>query len=179
MKAIADRKKAQNIGEYLIYLFQMEDLIRSYQGNLEDIYTYVISHYPVEEAEKQEIKAWFGELATQMKKEGILERGHLKQVHEIVTSLLDLHFQLLKSDPNYVHTFHQVKPHLLEAIDAAAGEAIGNEIQICLNGVYGLLLCRLLGKKVTNRQLEAADAFGAVLSHLSFSYLHRTNVKLN
>ena len=179
MKAIADRKKTQNIGEYLIYMYQMEDLIRSYQGNLEEIYTYVISHYPVAEEEKQEIKGWFGELAAQMQTEGLLEKGHLKSLQEIVASLLDLHYQLLKSDPSYVHTFHQVKPHLLEAIDAAAWEAFGNEIQICLNGVYGLLLCRLLGKKVTDRQLEAADAYGAVLSYLSFSYLIRTNKNLN
>ncbi len=173
MKAIADRKKAQNIGEYLIYMYQMEDLIRSYQGNLEEIYTYVISHYPVAEEEKQEIKNWFGDLAAQMQKEGLLEKGHLKSLQEIVNSLLDLHYQLLKSDAGYVQTFHQVKPHLLEAIDAAGGEEVGNEIQICLNGVYGLLLCRLLGKKVSDRQLEAANAFGAVLSFLSFAYAQR------
>jgi len=179
MKAIADRKKTQNIGEYLIYLYQMEDLIRSYQGNLEEIYTYVISHYPVAEEEKQEIKNWFGELAAQMQAEGLLEKGHLKSLQEIVNSLLDLHYQLLKSDSGYVQTFHQVKPHLLEAIDAAAGEEVGNEIQICLNGVYGLLLCRLLGKKVSDRQLEAADAFGNVLSYLNFSYQQRLFISPN
>jgi hypothetical protein len=70
---------------------------------------------------------------------------------------------------------------LLEAIDTAAGEEVGNEIQICLNGVYGLLLCRLLGKKVSDRQLEAADAFGNILSHLNFSYQQRLffRAKLN
>ena len=173
MKAIADRKKGQNIGEYLIYMYQMEDLIRSYQGNLEEINTYVISHYPIAEEEKQEIKVWFGDRGAQMQKESILEKGHLKQLQEIVNSLLDLHYQLLKSDAGYVQTFHQVKPHLLEAIDAAAGDEVGNEIQICLNGVYGLLLCRLLGKKVSDSQLEAADAFGNVLSYLNFSYQQR------
>jgi len=35
------------------------------------------------------------------------------------------------------------------------------------------LLCRLLGKKVSDRQLEAAEAFGNVLSHLNFSYQQR------
>lgn len=179
MQAIAERKKAQNVGEYLIYMYQMEDLIRSYQGNLEEIYTYVISHYPVPEEEKQEIKAWFGDLASQMQAEDLLKKGHLKPLQEIVNSLLELHYQLLKSDASYVQTFHQVKPHLLEAIDTAAGEEVGNEIQICLNGIYGLLLCRLLGKPVNERQLEAADAFGAVLSHLSFVYLDNTREILN
>jgi hypothetical protein len=179
MQAIAERKKAQNVGEYLIYMYQMEDLIRSYQSNLEEIYTYVISHYPVPEEEKQEIKAWFGDLASQMQAEDLLKKGHLKSLQEIVNSLLELHYQLLKSDAGYMQTFHQVKPHLLEAIDAAAGEEVGNEIQICLNGIYGLLLCRLLGKPVNEQQLEAADAFGAVLSHLSFVYLDNTREILN
>jgi hypothetical protein len=179
MQAIAERKKAQNIGEYLIYMYQMEDLIRSYQGNLEEIYTYVISHYPVPEEEKQEIKAWFSDLAEAMQKQGVLAKGHLKELNELVSSLLQLHYQLLKSGANYVSTFHLAKPHLLEAVEATAGEDIGNEIQICLNGVYGLLLCRLLGKKVSDRQLEAADAFGAVLSYLSFIYLNKTRENLN
>jgi hypothetical protein len=179
MQAIAERKKAQNVGEYLIYMYQMEDLIRSYQSNLEEIYTYVISHYPVPEEEKQEINAWFGDLASQMQAEDLLKKGHLKSLQEIVNSLLELHYQLLKSDAGYMQTFHQVKPHLLEAIDAAAGEEVGNEIQICLNGIYGLLLCRLLGKPVNEQQLEAADAFGAVLSHLSFVYLDNTREILN
>lgn len=172
MKAIAERKKLENVGEYLIYMYQMEDLIRSYQGNLEEIYTYVISHYPVPLEEKQEIKVWFGELVAQMQEENLLEKGHLKSVQKLVSQLLDLHYHLLKKDASYAAIFHRVKPHLLEAIDAADGEEVGNEIQLCLNGVYGLLLCRLLGKKVSDRQLEAADAFGAVLSYLSFIYLN-------
>ncbi|MDX5479843.1 MAG: DUF4924 family protein, partial [Cyclobacteriaceae bacterium] len=34
MKAIADKKKEQNIGEYIIYMYQMEDLLRAFQFNL-------------------------------------------------------------------------------------------------------------------------------------------------
>jgi chromatin segregation and condensation protein Rec8/ScpA/Scc1 (kleisin family) len=173
MQAIAERKKSQNIGEYLVYMYQMEDLIRSYQGNMAEIEQYVISHYPVTEEEKESIKTWFARLVASMKQQQLMQKGHLQELQELVQELLTLHYQLLKSDTNYVATFHQVKPHLLEAVEAAQTEDLGNEIQICLNGVYGLLLCRLLGKKVSDRQLEAAEAFGNVLSHLNFSYQQR------
>ena len=173
MQAIAERKKSQNIGEYLVYMYQMEDLIRSYQGNMEEIGQYVVAHYPVSEAEKESIKTWFARLAASMKQQELMQKGHLQELQELVQQLLELHYQLLKTDANYVATFHSAKPHLLEAMEAAKTEEIGNEIQICLNGVYGLLLCRLLGKNVSDRQLEAADAFGAVLSHLNFSYQQR------
>ena len=173
MKSIAEKKKSQNIGEYLIYMYQMEDLIRSYQGNMEEIKQYVISHYPVSAEEKEEISAWFEGILTQMTNQNLLEKGHLLELQEIVKSLHHLHFELLKSDRNYFETYNQAKPHILEAIVAANGENPGNEIQICLNGVYGLLLARLLGKKVEDRQLEAAEAYGNVLSLLNFSYQQR------
>ena len=179
MQTIAERKKSQNIGEYLVYMYQMEDLIRSYQGNMEEIGQYVVSHYPVSEEEKETIKTWFADLAASMKQQELMQKGHIQELQDLVHQLLDLHYQLLKTDANYVATFHSAKPHLLEAVEAAQTEEIGNEIQICLNGVYGLLLCRLLGKNVSDRQLEAADAFGNILSHLNFSYQQRIFLSSN
>lgn len=179
MKAVADRKKAEHIGEYLIYMYQMEDLIRSYQGNMEDIFTYVISHYPVSEEEKQEIRNWFEEILRAMQEQRILEKGHLRELHEVVGTLLALHYSLLKTDEGYVQLFHRAKPHLFEAIEASGEEPLGNEIQICLNGVYGLLLNRLLGKHVGERQLQAAEAFGSVLGRLNFSYQQKIFLSTN
>ena len=170
MRSIADKKKSQNIGEYLIYMYQMEDLIRSYQGNMEEIRQYVIAHYPVSEEEKTEITGWFEGILEKMSTQGILEKGHLKELKDLVDNLANLHWKLLKSDPAYFETYSKSKPFILEAILAANGENPGNEIQICLNGVYGLLLCRLLGKKVEDSQLRAAEAFGEVLSYLNLVY---------
>lgn len=179
MQAIAERKKSQNIGEYLVYMYQMEDLIRSYQGNMEEIGQYVVYHYPVSEEEKETIKTWFADLAASMKQQELMQKGHIQELQDLVQQLLELHYQLLKTDANYVATFHFTKPHLLEAVEAAQTEEIGNEIQICLNGIYGLLICRLLGKNVSDRQLEAAEAFGNVLSHLNFSYQQRKFLSSN
>jgi hypothetical protein len=170
MQSVAEKKKSQNIGEYLIYMYQMEDLIRSFQGNMEEIRQYVVAHYPVSDEEKAEITAWFEGLLGKMKAEEILEKGHLQELNHLVNQLLQLHYRLLKSDKSYFETYNQAKPHILESIMAANGENPGNEIQICLNGVYGLLLCRLLGKKVSEDQLKSAEAFGEVLSLLNLVY---------
>jgi hypothetical protein len=61
----------------------------------------------------------------------------------------------------------------------AKGENLGNEIQICLNGIYGLLLCRLLGKKVEDEQLKAAEIFGEILSMVNFSYQQKVYLSPN
>lgn len=173
MKSVAEKKKSQNIGEYLIYMYQMEDLIRSYQGNMKEIRQYVIAHYPVSDAEKAEITRWFQELLDKMTQQQILEKGHLKELRDLVDNLANLHWGLLKSDRTYFETYAKAKPFILEAILSANGENPGNEIQICINGVYGLLLCRLLGKKVEEAQIKAAEAFGEVLSLLNFNFQQR------
>ena len=179
MKSIADRKKSQNIGEYLIYMYQIEDLIRSYQGNIDELRKYVVAHYPVSDEEKAEIIAWFESILEKMKSEVILEKGHLRELRDLVDNLATLHWTLLKTDDTYFKTYSKAKPFILEAIVEANGENPGNEIQICLHGIYGLLLNRLLGGKVEDHRVTAAEAFGEVLGLLNFHYQQRIFISPN
>jgi len=175
MKSVAENKKKQNIGEFIIYMYQMEDLIRSYNFNMSEIRQYVISHYPISEEEKTEVTLWFDELAKQMGAEGIQDRGHLSEVQEEVDVLAKLHWELLKTDKDYFEIYKQAKPHILDYISSAKGQDLGHEVQICLNGVYGLLLCRLTGKEVSEELQNSAKAFGSVLGYLSLVYKEREN----
>ena len=170
MKTTAESKKAQNIAEYIIYLYQQEDLIRSFQGNLKEIRQYVVSHFPVDENEKEEIFQWYKGLLDQMEKENIMEKGHLAKATKLVKQLSELHWSLLKTDKTYFETYQKAKPHVIQAVLDAEGQDLGSEVQICLNGVYGLLLCRLLGKKVSDEQLKSAEAFGEILSLLNLVF---------
>lgn len=170
MKSVAENKRATNIAEYIIYMYQMEDLIRSYQGNAEEIKTFVVSKYPVSEEERAEISDWYLALLEKMKEQDILEKGHLIELNQLVASLAEIHWKLLKTDAGYFEIYNKTKPFIIEAAMQAEGQDLGNEIQICLNGIYGLLLCRLLGKKVSDEQLKSAEAFGDVLSYLSRYY---------
>ncbi len=170
MKSVAESKKSQNIAEYLIYMYQMEDLIRSYQGDRAEMDRFVVSKYPVPEDEKIDISSWFADLSNQMKTEAIIDKGHLSELNKLVNELAEIHWKLLKTDATYFETYSKAKPHILEAIVQAEGNPLGNEIQICLNGIYGLLLLRLLGKEVSGEQLKSAEAFGKVLSFLSLIY---------
>lgn len=179
MKSIAAKKKSNNIAEYIIYMYQMEDLIRSYQGNPGEIKTYVVSKYPVSEREKSEITDWYLDLLDKMKAQNILEKGHLDELNKLVSELAQTHWTLLKTDPAYFEAYGKAKPFVLDAVMQAEGQDLGNEIQICLNGVYGLLLCRLLGKKVSDEQLTAAETFGNILSTLSYHYRVKNSISKN
>ncbi|TXE06970.1 DUF4924 family protein [Algoriphagus aquimarinus] len=179
MQSVAENKKSNNIAEYIIYMYQMEDLIRSYQGNEDEIKTFVVEKYPVSEEEKNKIADWYLDLLAQMKDQGILEKGHLNELNMLVSELAQIHWNLLKTDPTYFEAYGKAKPFIIEAVMQAEGQDLGNEIQICLNGVYGLLLCRLLGRKVSDEQLKSADSYGDILSTLNYHYKVKNTISKN
>ncbi|WP_339878392.1 DUF4924 family protein [uncultured Algoriphagus sp.] len=179
MQSVAENKKSNNIAEYIIYMYQMEDLIRSYQGNPDEIKTFVVEKYPVSEDEKKQIADWYLGLLDKMKAQNILGKGHLEELNNLVSELAQIHWNLLKADPTYFEAYKKAKPFIIEAVMQAEGQDLGNEIQICLNGVYGLLLCRLLGKKVSDEQLKSADAFGDILSTLSYHFKVKNTISKN
>ena len=170
--SIAENKKKNNISEYIIFMYQTEDLIRVYNFDMDQIKQYVIDHFPVDDKEKDAIIVWYKEILDLMLAEGIREKGHLKSVNAIVGELAEMSKQLLKSDHAYRQIYDQAKIHINKNMDQANG-AIQEPIQICLNAIYGLLLLRMNGKKVDESLMEGINKFGDVLSYLSYKYKQR------
>ncbi|WP_291782856.1 DUF4924 family protein [Cecembia sp.] len=178
MKTVADKKKGQNIGEYIIYMYQMENLLRAYQFEMEEVKRYVISHYPISEEEKAETTAWFAEIAKALKNEGKEEKGRLNSTQVYVTELAKIHWELLKTDKNYFEHYRKAKPHILQLVIEAGDKAPSNEVQVCLNAIYGLLLAKLKGRDVPKDMENATEAFGNVLSYLNWAYFHKNEKKI-
>ena len=59
MNQIARQLKEKNIAEYLIYMWQEEDLIRANHGELEEIEANVIARYP--EDQRPALREWYQE----------------------------------------------------------------------------------------------------------------------
>lgn len=178
MKEVAENKKAKNLGEYIIYMYQMEDLLRAYSFEMADIKQYVIAHYPISEEQKNETYDWFEGLIVSMKVEGKLIEGHLGATQESVEALAIIHWNLLKSDQNYFDIYTKAKPHVIKMILEGGEKSPGHEIQVCINGIYGLLLARLRSREVPKEILDATEAFGDVLSYLNYSYFESLGKKV-
>lgn len=181
MKSVAEKKKSQNIPEYIIYMYQMEDLIRAYQFDKEEIRQYVVSHYPVSEEEKETTLEWFEKIADALVEEGKEERGRLKSTQAYVSELAKIHWNLIKTDKTYFQHYQKAKPHIVQLVIEAGEDAPSNEIQVCLNAIYGLLLAKLRGREIPSDMIQATDAFGNVLSYLNWVYFYNQekNVREN
>ena len=84
---IAESKKRNNISEYIIHMYQTEDLIRVYDFDMDQIKQYVISHIPANDEERKEIAEWYEQVMEKMKYEKIEAKGHLNEVQQYVAEL--------------------------------------------------------------------------------------------
>ncbi len=55
----AQKKRFENISEYIIHLYKTEDLIRAYEMDIDQINKYVVSHLPLSTDEKEETRKWY------------------------------------------------------------------------------------------------------------------------
>lgn len=72
---IASQKKKENIAEYLLYMWQIEDLIRVYKLDIDAIQKYIIDPYDISDEKKKEMRDWYESLIEMMRSEGVEKRG--------------------------------------------------------------------------------------------------------
>jgi len=167
---IASQKRKENIAEYLIYMWQIEDIIRANDLNIDKIRANVIDRFTnLDDAQRKEMTEWYESLIDMMRREGVEKSGHLQINRNILSSLVSLHQALLK-DPkfgNYTAEFYKTLPYIVE-LRSKAGENKAGEIETCFNALYGMLMLRLQGKEISAGTMEAIQQisrFLAVLTH--------------
>ena len=111
---ISQQLKEKNIAEYLIYMWQVEDLLRANKCDIDLIRSNVISRYPAEE--HAALEEWYGNLADMMRAEGVTEKGHLQINRNVIRNLTDLHADLLASTkyPFYNAAYFKALPFIVE-----------------------------------------------------------------
>ncbi|MFV0545470.1 MAG: DUF4924 family protein [Bacteroides sp.] len=169
MNQIAQQLKERNIAEYLIYMWQEEDLIRANECRMEQIEERVLTKYP--EEQRVELREWYGNLITMMSEEGVVESGHLQINKNIIIKLTDLHQALLASPkfPFYSAAYFKALPYIVE-LRSKNGQKDEPELETCFEALYGVLLLRLQQKSVSAGTQEALQQISNLLSMLANYY---------
>ncbi|MBR6285046.1 MAG: DUF4924 family protein [Muribaculaceae bacterium] len=149
---IAQQKRKENIAEYLLYMWQVEDIIRASGCDIDTIDRNVIARYQLTDAQRAEVRDWWEGLVMMMKAEGVRERGHLQINKNVLIRLGDLHQQLLHSDkhPEYGAEFYRTLPYIVELRAKTPAEQQVGELETCFNALYGVLMLRLQGREITH-----------------------------
>lgn len=164
---IAKEKAKSNIGEYLIYMFQVEDLIRACEFDMEIINERIVNQYDVDQATKKEIYNWYAGLNDLMIEENLKKEGHLSFLENKINELFDFHLYLIsKSDEqDYISEFNNLGT-LLEEVRSKQGNCT-NDIKAIINLIYGVYLLRLKMKEVSKETLLAVKQLSGLLALLS------------
>ena len=168
---IAQKLRKNNIAEYLLYMWQVEDTIRAFGCSLSRIRDEYVSRFDYDDEQREEELDWFGNLIRMMNQEGCREQGHL-QINRVTMQLLcDLHAQLLASPkfPFYNTAYYKVLPFIVE-LRNRGGNKEENEVETCLNALYGVMLLRLQKKEITPNTAHAVKEISTFIGMLSDYY---------
>lgn len=164
---VARKKREENIAEYILYMFQVEDLIRAFKMDMNLINDQLISMYRLNESQQQEVADWYTNLVRMMEKEGIAESGHLQFLVNHINDLNEFHLRILKEDvsPEYTAFFRENIGLLNEL--RLKGNASAHDIETCLNAIYGYLLLKIQNKDIAPATEQAMKQFAKQLAILS------------
>jgi hypothetical protein len=177
---IAREKKKSNIAEYILYMWQIEDIIRSFEFSPEKVKGGIVDRYEQSTQVKNEIMQWYLSLIKMMKDEGILQHGHLVFLVHKVNELNDFHQLLLLSpkQKEYKEAYNNAKPNI-EALAEKGNPVERNEIDICLTGLYGLLLLKLQQKTISEDTLNSLRTVSILIALLADFYKKYENGEID
>lgn len=174
---IARKLRAENRAEYLLYMWQLEDLLRANDCDIDRLRAGYLSRFELDDATRAETEQWYAELCDMMRTEGLREKGHLQICRNTLQSLAELHEQLLHSErfPYYRSMYYKALPHIV-ALRAKQGTPDAPELQTCFEALYGVLLLRLQQREVSADTAQAVQDISTLLGQLA-DYFNKNQEK--
>lgn len=165
---ISQELRKKSIAEYLLYMWQVEDIIRAYGCSLARIRREYIDKFDYTDEQKEEMADWYGNLVRMMNTEGCREKGHLQINKIIIQQLSELSSELLASTkfPFYNSEYYKVLPYIVELRKRGTDKDM-SEIETCFDALYGVMMLRLQKKTVspdTEHAIKEITIFIGMLS---------------
>ncbi len=165
---IAQEKRRENIAEYILYMWQIEDLIRAHKFDLEEIEKNIISQFDLDDEQYYAMKDWYDNLIQLMINEKVTEKGHISALKHLINELEELHQAMLKSPyhSDYVKAFEEALPYLTELSKKNKGKT-NSVIELALEFLYGILLLRLKKQPISAETLQAQEKISYFMALLA------------
>lgn len=166
----ARQKRKENIAEYLLYMFQVEDIIRAFNLDLEHIEKNLVDKFEVRDEVRKEMVDWYANLVLMMEKEHLRQSGHFQFLKNLIDEVERFHRKLLETavDPGYGVVYRSVAA-LIDEFRQRSDRHAG-DVETCLNAIYGYVLLKVQHKTISAGTQEAMQQFGNWLAALSDNF---------
>jgi hypothetical protein len=142
--------KKNNIAEYILYLWQIEDYLRA---------------FPQQAEANQELQ----DLSQMMHQENIMKKGHLQLAQNALGELEDLHNDLLDQEATYRAAIIQLTSSL-NIFKAKTDRPTMSDVEACLVLLYQIMLLKLQKRLISPETEQVQQQVTKLLQYLSKTY---------
>lgn len=146
------KTKRENIAEYILQTWQMEDLVRAFKDD-----------------EALEQNPYLTDLKNMMRSEGVMEKGHVQLAINAVAELDDLHRELYDEEASYRGAWLQLMPSIT-LLKAQTDNPTQSDMEMCLTFLYEIMLLRLQKKEISRETQAVQEQVSRLLAYLAAQY---------
>ena len=160
------KNKRDNIAEYILWIWQLEDYLRAFPDAATD-----------NENPSPDMR-FLAELSEMMHREGVTEQGNVQLARNAMAELEELHRRLLDEDASYRAAMIRLTP-ALNILKSKTDNPLMSDLEAGLTLLYQVLLLRLQHKEITPATAETQTQVTRLLQFLSKIYQSDSNILTN
>ena len=152
-------------------MWQVEDLIRAFNLDIDLINKRIIVPYPVSDEERKNLYDWYESLIEMMRIENVQTEGHLQLNKNIILELDELHSTIIRSgkEAGYNAKFYHVLPFISQLRNQQGNLSI-SDVELCFNFQYGIMILRMKKTEITPETLQAQTEISKFMVLLAKNY---------
>jgi hypothetical protein len=171
---IAKKKRKDNIAEYVLYLWQIEDLLRAMNFDRDSIFRTLVEPLNVADDKKREILYWYLGIIDLLKEEKKETVGHNYHSLHVINELNNLHFSLLEKDAKYNSLFVAAKDDLELFREKSSKKT--SDIEIAFDALYAKLLLKMKNERISAETSAAFDRITVLIAYLSAKFHEQEDI---
>lgn len=144
--------KKENIAEYVLGMWQMEDLIRAFASD---------------EALLQ--NPFLSDLKRMMEQEGVMAQGHVQIALVAMQEMDEIHHTLYDEEATYRAAWIALMPYM-NILKAKTDRPTMSDMEICLTFLYDIMLLRLKKQTISPETEATQRQVSALLRYIAMDY---------
>ena len=161
---IAKTKRRENIAEYILYLWQLEDLLRALQFSPEAVHSQLIAPRNLSQPEQRLYLEWYMDIANLLRQEGKERQGHLDHTLHLIADLMEL-----PAGARYRELYARLEPEL-PRLRAVLGRNETSDTELCFRALYAAMLYRIRGEGGQQAVADTVEYISPAIAELASMY---------
>jgi hypothetical protein len=173
---LSSKKRKENVAEYILFMWQLTDLLRSIQFDEGRIRELLVDPLSLPEAEVEAELQWYRDYCRIIREEGKEKSGFPSITLYLIGELHDFHQRLLK-EPNE-DTYRMLTFNATPAIVSfkeKVPQPLSNDMEYCFYALYSKLLMGMQKREMSQQTAESFADIAKMMGYLAkkFSQFER------